>query len=71
MTWEEPGDVEERAAALLPALLLARVDGKSPVEYLTAEKDKTAVRNGAMNLFNAKPRALSALADAWRTSLGK
>ena len=28
-----PG-VEERTASLLPALLLARVDGKSPVEYL-------------------------------------
>ncbi|MFQ5763675.1 MAG: phosphotransferase family protein, partial [Rhodospirillales bacterium] len=33
--------VEARAARLLPGLLLARVDGKSPVEYVTrpAEKD--------------------------------
>ena len=29
--------LERRAAALLPGLLLARVDGKSPVEYITDE----------------------------------
>jgi aminoglycoside phosphotransferase (APT) family kinase protein len=33
--------VEERATSLLPALLLARVDGKSPVEYLTEENKET------------------------------
>ena len=37
----EPRDgLEARAAQLLPALFLARVDGKSPVEYLTQESDK-------------------------------
>ena len=36
-SWEPPPALEARAAALLPALLLARVDGKSPVEYLTDE----------------------------------
>ena len=32
--WEPWEDLEARCARLLPALLLARVDGKSPVEYL-------------------------------------
>lgn len=32
--WEPRADLEARAADLLPALMLARVDGKSPVEYL-------------------------------------
>ncbi len=32
--WETAEEVETRAAALLPVLALARVDGKSPVEYL-------------------------------------
>lgn len=36
--------VQARAAALLPALLLARVDGKSPVEYITAPDKKAAIR---------------------------
>jgi hypothetical protein len=38
--WEPAGDLELRAARLLSALALARVDGKSPVEYLNrAQRD--------------------------------
>ncbi len=36
VAWEPAAALEKRAAHLLPALFLARVDGKSPVEYLTA-----------------------------------
>ena len=32
--WEDPGGFETRLCGLIPALMLARVDGKSPVEYL-------------------------------------
>jgi 5-methylthioribose kinase len=39
--------VQRRAAALLPALLLARVDGKSPVEYLVDPDTKAAIRTVA------------------------
>ena len=35
VTWEPRGEIEARSARLLPGLLLGRVDGKSPVEYLT------------------------------------
>lgn len=41
--WEPPDQTGRRIAALLPGLLLARVDGKSPVEYLTGE-DASATR---------------------------
>ena len=34
VTWEDWPTLEARAATLLPMLALARVDGKSPVEYL-------------------------------------
>ena len=34
VAWEPRATLEARAARLLPALLLARVDGKSPVEYV-------------------------------------
>lgn len=44
VTWEEVDQLEARAASLLPGLLLARVDGKSPAEYITAENDKDKVR---------------------------
>ncbi|WP_380053981.1 phosphotransferase [Falsihalocynthiibacter sp. SS001] len=43
-------EIEVRVARLLPALMLARVDGKSPVEYL-AEKDRKAVRKLATELI--------------------
>ena len=42
MTWEPRADLEARAAHLLPGLLLARIDGKSPVEYITADGNATA-----------------------------
>jgi hypothetical protein len=33
-----------RIARLLPALFLARIDGKSPIEYVTSERDKAGSR---------------------------
>jgi aminoglycoside phosphotransferase (APT) family kinase protein len=55
-----PANLEERSARLLPALLLARVDGKSPVEYLD-EAGKAFVRARARAMFGA-----GSLTDAWR-----
>ncbi|MEO8755485.1 MAG: aminoglycoside phosphotransferase family protein [Casimicrobiaceae bacterium] len=49
VAWEPWEALEARTAALLPGLLLARVDGKSPVEYLTAERERDAVRRFARN----------------------
>ena len=54
------GNVQQRAAGLLPALLLARVDGKSPVEYLD-EPGKALVRGKARSMFGART-----LEEAWR-----
>jgi aminoglycoside phosphotransferase (APT) family kinase protein len=63
--WEERNDLAARAARLLPALLLARVDGKSPVEYLDAESERDAVRAFAKPLI-ARPLAdLIAIVDIW------
>jgi aminoglycoside phosphotransferase (APT) family kinase protein len=61
--------VEERTACLLPGLLLARVDGKSPVEYLTDERQKEVVRRAARSLLEATPSTLSHVSGAWRESL--
>src|SRR5439155_24559038 len=49
--WDDPAAVEGRAAALLPGLLLARIDGKSPVEYITAEDDRQRVRRVTLALL--------------------
>jgi aminoglycoside phosphotransferase (APT) family kinase protein len=61
--------VEERAASLLPALLLARVDGKSPVEYLAHEPQKEHVRRIARFLLTNPVSRVSEVAQAWRESL--
>jgi aminoglycoside phosphotransferase (APT) family kinase protein len=63
--WENATEIEGRAAALLPALFLARVDGKSPVEYLTRENERAAVRRCAEPLVADSPRRLRDVADAW------
>jgi aminoglycoside phosphotransferase (APT) family kinase protein len=66
--WESAREVDERAAALLPALFLARVDGKSPVEYLTQEREREAVRACAIPLVASPPTTLAEVARAWRTT---
>ncbi|TDV38572.1 aminoglycoside phosphotransferase family protein [Actinophytocola oryzae] len=48
VAWEPPDDVDGRAARILPALGLARVDGLSPVEYLTDPADQEFVRATAL-----------------------
>lgn len=60
--------VEARAASLLPGLLLARVDGKSPVEYLTEPGQKATVRRTARALLRKPPKDLRELRDAWQES---
>jgi len=63
-----PAGLEERAATLLPGLLLARVDGKSPVEYLTEEAPKARVRRVARALLATPPARLAEVREAWQGS---
>jgi aminoglycoside phosphotransferase (APT) family kinase protein len=67
--WEDPAVLEQRTAHLLPALFLARVDGKSPVEYITREADKARVRRVARDLLAAPQDRLDAVCDAWSKEL--
>jgi aminoglycoside phosphotransferase (APT) family kinase protein len=62
-------EIEIRSAALLPALLLARIDGKSPVEYVTREKDRDLVRRAMRPLIKYAPQTLSAVRQVWLESL--
>lgn len=69
IAWEPAGALESRAASLLPGLLLARVDGKSPVEYLTSEQHRNIVRKVARPLIANPPTRLMDVRDAWHASL--
>jgi aminoglycoside phosphotransferase (APT) family kinase protein len=68
VTWEPRAAIEARAAALLPGLLLARVDGKSPVEYLKSDTDKEFVRDIASRFLHSPSPTLAGIADAWQRS---
>jgi len=66
VTWEPAAPMEARAARLLPGLLLARVDGKSPVEYIDAEWQRAAVRSVARRHLLAPVERLHDIRRAWR-----
>ena len=68
--WEPPGALDARAAHLLPGLFLARIDGKSPVEYLTEAADKERVRRVARSLLAAPVERLQDVCTAWAWELG-
>jgi aminoglycoside phosphotransferase (APT) family kinase protein len=67
-SWESADALEARAAALLPGLLLARVDGKSPVEYLQQDEQKARVRQVAHALLSSPPQRLSTVLERWQGS---
>jgi aminoglycoside phosphotransferase (APT) family kinase protein len=68
--WEPRAALENRAAALLPGLFLARVDGKSPVEYVDSDVQREAVRRVAGALLRQPVDRLKTIGAAWREELG-
>ena len=66
VTWEPREAIEARTATLLPALTLARIDGKSPVEYLTDEQTRQKVRKAARELILDPSATLDVIATHWR-----
>jgi aminoglycoside phosphotransferase (APT) family kinase protein len=67
--WEPAAAMQRRVAHLLPALFLARIDGKSPVEYITEERDKDRVRRVARALLQQPVATLSEVSSAWHMEL--
>jgi aminoglycoside phosphotransferase (APT) family kinase protein len=63
--WEDAERVEARAAALLPALMLARIDGKSPAEYITEPAMKERVRKFARGFLTQPSTRLADVAASW------
>jgi aminoglycoside phosphotransferase (APT) family kinase protein len=67
--WEAPAALSARVARLLPGLLLARVDGKSPAEYITTDAARARVRRVARGLLADPVDRLDLVAMAWREEL--
>lgn len=64
---EMRADTEARVAALLPCLMLARVDGKSPVEYLS-DANRQVVRDRAIPHIRHPPTTVADLLDSLSSS---
>ena len=61
--------LEGRVCRLLPMLMLARVDGKSPVEYLDAPRQQF-VREFVRHQLSLETFSLQDLTNAWFTRVG-
>ena len=62
--------LESRCANLLAAILLARIDGKSPVEYLTPQQQQTT-RTFAVEALRRPAPDLETMVTGWRNHLSK
>jgi aminoglycoside phosphotransferase (APT) family kinase protein len=69
VAWEPARQLEARTAALLPALLLARIDGKSPVEYIDDETIKSGVRAFSIPLIETASPDLASIRNEWAKAL--
>ena len=65
VNWENPKDLEKRVSKLLPVLMLSRIDGKSPVEYITEENEKDEVRLFSRNLILKPVKSVSQISNQW------
>jgi 5-methylthioribose kinase len=65
VNWEPRQNIESRVASLLPALTLARISGKSPVEYLDKSTRQDAIRI-VTPLILKSPMQLEALKHIWK-----
>jgi fructosamine-3-kinase len=63
--WEKAADLKHRSARLLSFMMLARIDGKSPVEYINSEHEKVFVRTIALDLIRDPVGSPRDVADAW------
>jgi aminoglycoside phosphotransferase (APT) family kinase protein len=68
VAWEPWPALDARTAALLPGLLLGRVDGKSPVEYVRAETDRGAIRDFARDHLATPVASVLDIARDWRVA---
>lgn len=68
LDWENKSEFEARVCAYLGVLLLARIDGKSPVEYIVDEAEKDFVRQMGFYILNNNISKLDEVRRFWRES---
>lgn len=66
--WEDADLLEARACRLLAGMLLARVDGKSPVEYLTQPSQHDFIRSKTIPWLQRPVSRLAQIRQQWTLS---
>ena len=65
ISWENKNNFINRFLKLLPLLILARLDGKSPVEYFN-KKQKNNARLLALKILNENPKSINNFFSIWQ-----
>jgi 5-methylthioribose kinase len=65
VNWEPVAEMQSRAAQLLPGLMLGRIDGRSPAEYITTDAERDRVREFARALLLAPVHLLAQISSQW------
>jgi len=63
--WEDPKLFEKRTILILSALMLARIDGKSPVEYINSNYEKQFIRSFAKSIIQNPINSLIDFSNKW------
>ena len=63
--WENPRIYEKRIIRVLASLMLARIDGKSPVEYINTDLQKNKVRNFSKYILKNPLNSLLEFSEKW------
>ncbi len=66
VNWEQRAGLEARTCLLLAGMLLARIDGKSPVEYISLENEKERVRHFAIQHLLQPLASLATFRHHWQ-----
>ena len=69
--WEPAAEIEARVSRLLPGLMLARVDGKSPVEYLNDAAQHDCVRRVAREFLRTPVAGLRSIRTKWAAAVAE
>ncbi len=68
VNWEPAAALEARTCDLLAGMLLARVDGKSPVEYLRENWQHALIRHQTIAWLNQPQTKLADMRAQWKTA---
>ena len=69
--WEEVRRFELRVIDYLGVFLLARIDGKSPVEYIVEEDDKNYVRDFGQLVLQENMKSLQEVSAIWQKTFNE